>query len=129
THTSGLPAWRLLYVIAEGTRDAAVAAIVNEKLEYSPGTRVVYSDLGFIALGVLLERMTGTGFVELARQELIEPLGLKVTFFNPGIGFRKLVAASEKGNIYEQQLREIEPSDSPVRSSVSRASVIWGQVH
>src|SRR6266480_6286522 len=59
THTSGLPAWRPLYVLAEGRRDATVAAIANEKLEYAPGTRVVYSDLGFITLGFLLERLTG----------------------------------------------------------------------
>ena len=103
THTSGLPAWRPLYVLAEGKRDATIGAIANEKLEYAPGTRVVYSDLGFIALGFLLERMTGVTFVDLARREIIEPLNLSHTFFNPGIGIRTRIAASERGNVFEKE--------------------------
>src|SRR6185503_8846923 len=59
THTSGLPAWRRLYILADGERDRAVSVIANLDLEYRPGTRVVYSDLGFIVLGCLLERLTG----------------------------------------------------------------------
>ena len=127
THTSGLPAWRPLYVLAEGKRDATIGAIANEKLEYAPGTRVVYSDLGFIALGFLLERMTGLGFVELARREIIEPLELHHTFFNPGIGIRARIAASEKGNTFEREkAREGEP---PVETGPWRENVLWGEVH
>ncbi len=59
THTSGLPAWRPLYLLTEDQPDRAAGAIASLDLEYKPGTRVVYSDLGFIALGILLERMTG----------------------------------------------------------------------
>jgi serine-type D-Ala-D-Ala carboxypeptidase len=130
THTSGLPAWRPLYVTAEGTRDAVVAAIANEALEYSPGARVLYSDLGFIALGFLLERMTGIRFVELAQREIIEPLGLSHTFFNPGIGFRKRIAGSEKGNIYERE--QYSKAGTEGRTNLFagwRAHVIWGEVH
>src|SRR5438874_1349059 len=50
THTSGLPAWRPLYIIASGEKGAAMAAIANQPLAYKPGERVVYSDLGFIVL-------------------------------------------------------------------------------
>src|SRR6185369_13193846 len=57
THTSGLPAWRPLYVLTEDQPDRAAGAIASLDLEYKPGTRVVYSDLGFIALGILLERL------------------------------------------------------------------------
>ena len=60
THTSGLPAWRPLYLLTEDQPDRAAGAIANLDLEYKPGTRVVYSDLGFIALGILLERLTGS---------------------------------------------------------------------
>src|SRR4026207_2539813 len=58
THTSGLPAWRPLYILAEGERERALGVIANEALEYKPGTQVIYSDLGFIVLGFLLERLT-----------------------------------------------------------------------
>src|SRR5712692_3547266 len=46
THTSGLPAWRPLYILTNGEREAAVSAIANEPLEQPPGQRVIYSDLG-----------------------------------------------------------------------------------
>src|SRR6185295_235972 len=38
THTSGLPAWRRLYILADGERDRAVSVIASLELEYSPGT-------------------------------------------------------------------------------------------
>ena len=79
THTSGLPAWRPLYILAEGEPERAIGVIANGDLEYQPGTRVIYSDLGFITLGFLLERITGKRLAEIARQEIIEPLNLKRT--------------------------------------------------
>src|SRR6185295_13829240 len=77
THTSGLPAWRPLYLLAEDEPERAVSAIANLDLEYKPGTRVVYSDLGFIALGILLERMSHQPLAEMAKNEIFEPLKLK----------------------------------------------------
>src|ERR1044071_9508429 len=53
THTSGLPAWRPLYVLAEDEPERVMGVIANLDLEYKPGTSVVYSDLGYIALGFL----------------------------------------------------------------------------
>jgi CubicO group peptidase (beta-lactamase class C family) len=54
THTSGLPAWRPLYLLAKD-REEVIAAIANQPLAYQPGERVVYSDLGFIVLGIMLQ--------------------------------------------------------------------------
>src|ERR1051326_1618003 len=54
THTSGLPAWRPLYLFAEGDRARVLEIIAAQTLEHAPGSRVVYSDLGFITLGLLL---------------------------------------------------------------------------
>src|SRR6266550_1000559 len=104
THTSGLPAWQPLYILAEGEPARAVGAIANLKLEYKPGTRVVYSDLSFILLGFLLERMTGNRLAQLARQEIIEPLKLQRTFFNPEQAMQTGIAACEIGNGYESQM-------------------------
>src|SRR2546426_1754700 len=82
-HTSGLPAWRPLYITAGGEREAALGAIASEPLEHQPDTQVVYSDLNFIVLGFLLERLTGKPLAQLAQQEIFEPLDLQRTFFNP----------------------------------------------
>ena len=126
THTSGLPAWRPLYFLAAGEHDRAIAAIANLELEYKPGTRVVYSDLGFIVLGLLLEQLKGKRLAELAQSEIFEPLNLKQTFFNPEIAMQTGIAACEIGNVYE---REMSGDNNPGDSKNWRREVIWGQVH
>ena len=125
THTSGLPAWRPLYVLAENSRERALGVIANEALEYKPGTQVVYSDLGFIVLGFLLERLTGTELGELAQTEIIKPLKLKHTFFNPEMALQTGIAACETGNAYERA--GVRGSDA--ENYAWREQVIWGEVH
>lgn len=129
THSAGLPAWRPLYVLAAGKRETTVSAIAGEGLEYSPGTRVVYSDLGFITLGFLLERMSGKRFGQLALNEIIEPLELSQTFLNPSIGIRNVLAASERGNAYEQETVNAIEAQAPEHPKLLRNDVIWGEVH
>jgi len=126
THSSGLPAWRPLYKIAEGEPKRTVAAIANLDLEYQPGTRVVYSDLGFIILGILLQRLSGKPLPELAQTEIFQPLKLQHTFFNPELAVQTGIAACEVGNNYERQMCG-ESEESEQRHW--RQEVIWGQVH
>lgn len=57
-HGAGWPAWRPLH---EGARDRAevVARALASPLEHPPGTVHTYSDLGFLALGAVIEAVTG----------------------------------------------------------------------
>src|SRR6478735_9433354 len=84
SHSSGLPAhrpfWRQAAEAPSGRRAISLLA-AREPLEYVPGTRAVYSDLGFILLGWLLERRTGERLDALARRQIIAPLGLTATTF------------------------------------------------
>lgn len=124
THSSGLPAWRPLYQLA-GQPEQALTAIADVELDYQTGTRVVYSDLGFIVLGLLLEKLSGKPLAELAREEMFVPLSLQHTFFNPELALQTGIAACEMGNKYERQM--CGESDSDKKSW--REEVIWGQVH
>ena len=127
THTSGLPAWRPLYIMANGEKDAVIAAIVNQPLAYKPGERVLYSDLGFIVLGLLLNRLTGKPFADLARSNILDALKLQRTFFNPASAVRTGVAACETGNLYEREMCE---RDSELATYAGwRTGGIWGEVH
>lgn len=127
THTSGLPAWRPLYILTHNDREATLAAIANEPLDYQTGTSVVYSDLGFIVLGFLLQRLTGQPIDQLARRAIVEPLGLSHTCFNPERAMRTGVAACESDNAYERDMCE---RDAPApRYDGWRSGVIWGEVH
>jgi serine-type D-Ala-D-Ala carboxypeptidase len=132
THTSGLPAWRPLYLLARD-KEGALAAIANEPLENKTGERVVYSDLGFIVLGCLLQRLAGTSLTDLAQREIVGPLQLRRTFFNPSAAMRTGIAASESGNAYERDMceRDFRTAYYDHRDLISnwRTDVIWGQVH
>jgi serine-type D-Ala-D-Ala carboxypeptidase len=127
THTSGLPAWRPLYILTHDQKDRTIGVIANEPLAYKPGERVVYSDLGFIVLGFLLQRLTGTELDRLAQRDIFEPLHLRRTFFSPNRAMQTEIAACESGNAYERDTceRDIE---LPTYGGW-RTGVIWGEVH
>jgi len=94
-HCSGLAAWRpfyrdvvrtaprapLDYLGTRGARDAVYEAIHREHLEYPTGTRGVYSDLGFMLLGELVELLTHQTLAQYCHERLHGPLGLRVTGF------------------------------------------------
>ena len=124
--SSGLPGWRPLYLLANDEPERAAGAIASLELEYKPNTRVVYSDLGFITLGILLERLTGHSIAQLAHEEIFEPLKLKNTFFNPEIAMQTGIAACESGNSYERDMYE-QMGFGPYANS--RQRMIWGEVH
>ncbi|MGE0393865.1 MAG: serine hydrolase domain-containing protein [Vicinamibacterales bacterium] len=77
THSSGLPAWAPLYRDVRGVR-AAVARIAVMPLEYAPRSASVYSDLGFILLGHLLERVRARA-LDTQAADLAHALGLADT--------------------------------------------------
>jgi serine-type D-Ala-D-Ala carboxypeptidase len=125
THTSGLPAWRPLYLAADGDKERALQLIVDEKLESAPGTHVCYSDLGFITLGFLLARVGAAPLAQIGRREIFEPLKLKRTFFNPDKALVTEIAACELGNAYECETCGVERTDT----YAWREELIWGEVH
>lgn len=126
THTSGLPAWRPLYLLTEDEPERAAGAIANLDLEYKPGTRVIYSDMGYIALGILLERMSHQRLAEMAKREIFEPLKLTQTFFNPELALQTGIAACETGNAYEVDMCKQSGAGEYANS---RQRLIWGEVH
>ncbi|PYE54149.1 serine hydrolase domain-containing protein [Deinococcus yavapaiensis] len=66
-HTSGLPAWAPLYTHPTD-RATLLARVLQTPLEAAPGERLLYSDLGFMLLGLLTERLTGRALDELAEE-------------------------------------------------------------
>jgi CubicO group peptidase (beta-lactamase class C family) len=98
THSSGLPAWRPFYEKAS-SRDEILRLAAAEPLEAEPGARSVYSDLGFILLGFVVERAGGARLDAMAQRALFEPLGMEACRFvdleGPPAPFRAPVAPTE----------------------------------
>lgn len=82
THSSGLPAWAPLYETLEG-KETYVDSIQAMSLAYEPGTQAVYSDLGVILLGAILEKTAGEPLDTFIRRRVFEPLGMENTLFLP----------------------------------------------
>jgi serine-type D-Ala-D-Ala carboxypeptidase len=125
THTSGLPAWRPLYLISREV--GVLQKIADQPLEYKIGERVLYSDLGFITLGFVLESVFELPLQVIVESNIFRPLDLARTFYNPDPSYQKSIAASEAGNKYEEAM-----CTDPVLSSSEfswRTGVVWGQVH
>ena len=81
THTSGLPAWRPLY--RQPSAAAARQMALDTFFSYPTGTRVVYSDVGLILLGMAVERLTGQSLDAAVRDRVTAPLGLVHTVYLP----------------------------------------------
>lgn len=95
THTSGLPAVDSLRNY-DGGREAALARLLALELESPPGTRYVYSDLGFILLGEIVERAAGTDLATFTRENVFERLGMRETAFRPTGALRDRAAPTER---------------------------------
>ena len=132
THTSGFQAWKPLYLIGGWGLEIGDCVLrqITENLLVNPiNTKVVYSDLNFITLGFLLEKVYGKPLEEVAKQKIIEPLNLQNTFFNPPKNLQKQIAASEKGNEFEKKTCLEQGYEIPNSKSQFRNYQIWGEVH
>jgi len=77
-HASGMPAWRPYYLLpaSRHTDEDTAVRILAEPLDYSPGQGCIYSDLGFMLLGFIIEKETGRNLEQFSRERIYEPLGL-----------------------------------------------------
>jgi len=90
-HTSGLIADNAIVDYTDG-KDAALKKIESLALEAEPGTRFRYSDVGFIVLGALVERVSGKPLDEFARTHVFEPLAMADSGYLPGTKLQKRCA-------------------------------------
>jgi CubicO group peptidase (beta-lactamase class C family) len=121
THTSGLPAWRPLYLEANG-RSEIVRYLGELPLEHEPGSKVIYSCLGYIALGEIVSKLAGMELDRFAYERIFKPLGMNDTFFNPPEERRMECAATEDSNSFERRMTNY-------RSYNWREGVVIGEVH
>ncbi|QDS88009.1 Penicillin-binding protein 4* [Rosistilla ulvae] len=59
------------------------------------GEKFVYSDVGFLILGKLVERVSGKTLDQFTREEIFQPMGMETTSYKPDPALRDLIAATE----------------------------------
>jgi CubicO group peptidase (beta-lactamase class C family) len=93
-HTSGLPAGRDIWRIAQNPLEAR-ALVLSTPLEGRPGAQYIYSDIGADVLGMLIEVVTGEPLDKYLERRVFEPLGMNETMFRPADSLRYRIAPTE----------------------------------
>lgn len=108
-------------------REEMLKRLYVEPLRSAPGARFVYSDIGMIVLGEIIQRVSGDPLDAFARKNIFEPLGMKDT------GFRR------PGDTSGVAVGRIAPTESVKRmrsylggtgdAGASGETMLRGQVH
>lgn len=122
THSSGLRAWAPLYLRGKNNQER-FEYIKNMELEYPIGTKVIYSDLGFILLGEMVAQIYDQPLDQVAKQQIFDPLEMSDTTYKPAKTVWNRVAATEVNNDYETNM------SSDTEGINRREGAILGQVH
>lgn len=93
-HRSGLPASRDLWRIARNPAEAR-RAVIDAPLVCRPRVCMIYSDLGAITLGLIVESVTGMGLDEYLEARVFGPIGMTATGFRPDASLRSQIAPTE----------------------------------
>lgn len=132
THSSGLPAWRGFYERLspdgaipssaderEQAKHAMLSLIRSEAPVYERGTRSLYSDLGFILLGLIIERISRQSMNGYFLDHIVRPLG------GPRIGF---ILPEQRGAL-SNSADDDTGSVAPTEVDPWRGHLLCGEVH
>lgn len=95
THQGGLIADNAIEDYANGP-EKALERIAAAAPQAEPGTRFIYSDVGFIVLGELIRRISGKDLNGFTAENFFQPLGLAETGFMPSDELRRRAAPTER---------------------------------
>ncbi len=109
-HSSGLPAYEKLFMKAH-TRDDFLRAAFATELAADPGARAEYSDIGFILLGVALERLADESLDRFCQREILVPLGMTHTTFNPPADMRAQIPPTADDKTFRRRVIQGEVQD------------------
>ncbi|MBI2211767.1 MAG: serine hydrolase [Deltaproteobacteria bacterium] len=130
-HCSGLPAWKPYYEdIVKGEREGKINFVASraaksyvfeqihrEKSLASPGTQSLYSDLGFMLLGEVIEEVTGWTLDRYCQDKVFKPMGLRSTSF------------VDLTLLRTRRLQPVAEMIAPTEQCPWRKKVLCGEVH
>jgi beta-N-acetylhexosaminidase len=110
THSAGVDWWAPLFEEIKG-KEAYLERIEAMDLKYEPGTKSLYSDLGVILLGEILERVAGEPLESFVRLRVLDPLGMTETRYRPGPELLPRIAPTEVDTKWRKRLVHGEVHD------------------
>jgi len=130
-HTSGLPAWkpyfeeimqqekggRINFMASRAAKNWVYQEIHQEKPIAAPGSQALYSDLGYILLGEVVEALTGNTLDRFCHDRIFKPLQLRAT------GFVDLT------QLRTHRIQPVESMIAPTEDCPWRKKILCGEVH
>lgn len=138
-HSSGLPSYKPYFEKFKSeylieNQEYIVQKILQEPLEYSPGKTCRYSDLGFILLGALVEKIAGMDLENAYRTFIIDPLGLSpspcfLSLARQTPVQKELIAATEYCGWRKKQIQgEVHDEHSWLMGGVAGHAGLFGSI-
>ncbi|MBI4478514.1 MAG: beta-lactamase family protein [Acidobacteria bacterium] len=126
-HTSGLPAYEKFFLRAR-QKSHVIEEALALPLEEPPGRKTVYSDVGFILLGELLEHVAQEPLDTFCRREIFEPLGMQASCFNPPAGLQPRIAPTEQDDLFRKRMirGEVQDENAWVMGGVAGHAGLFG---
>jgi CubicO group peptidase (beta-lactamase class C family) len=130
-HSSGLPAWkpyyeevikneksdRLNFIASRAAKSYVFEQIHREKTLNAPGTESLYSDLGFMILGEVIEALTASSLDRFCQERIFKPLDLRSTAF------------MDLTQLGTRPLQPLEERVAPTENCPWRKRILCGEVH
>lgn len=120
-HQAGFPAGPVNF--KEGSsREETLQNICKTPLQYRPGTKALYSDLDYMILGFVVEKVTDQRLDQFLKKTFWDPMGLTHIAYNPmqnGFGKEDCAATELQGTTFE----------GTVAKSGKRKGTVQGEVH
>lgn len=103
-HAAGLPSMFEMYPGTDDARQPSPTTLLENygALAYAPNELDEYSNIGFVALGEIASNITGLEFAEVLKRQVLEPLGMRDSFFDTNKGHLANGAV-----LYDEQERRI----------------------
>jgi len=130
-HCSGLAGWkpfhkdivriekqgRVSFLSSKGAKEWVYEQIQRDKLDYPTGSKSVYSDLGFILLGGVVELLAQVTLDRFVHERIVRPLGLRSTAF------------VDLTQLRTRRLAPVTELIAPTERCPWRGKVLCGEVH
>jgi CubicO group peptidase (beta-lactamase class C family) len=109
-HSSGLPAYVKLFQTAHNKEELLRQAL-QLPLTADPGVRAEYSDIGFILLGLVVERLGGEPFDQFCQRAIFARLNLSTMAFRPPEAWQQLIPPTEDDRRFRRRVIQGEVND------------------
>lgn len=130
-HCSGLPAWKpyhedvvrgekegkINFVASRAAKSYVFERIHREKPVSPPGTQALYSDLGFMLLGEVVEEVSGATLDRYCQEKIFKPSGLRSTSF------------VDLTQLRTRRLQPVQEMIAPTEHCPWRRKILCGEVH